>query len=216
MPGATELTNLGGVNFRWKNVYAKNGDFTGTLKLNDTHVSLVGHTHSGLVQSVTINDAQIDHRLLYTRASTDPSDPNVKTQIDYFFPEQSTSSSGTCRLGGPNHRWGALYSVNGEIQTSDRNVKRDIANINDLHMRMYDLLQPVSYKLIDGDRTHMGFISQDVQSAMAEAGLSDADFAGFCKDIVVDENMNQIWPEKTGKFPVGLTQLFNQSAEKVH
>ena len=36
------------------------------------------------------------------------------------------------------------------------------------------------------------------------------------KDIVVDENMNQIWPEKTGKLPVGLVGLFNRGTEKVH
>jgi len=30
------------------------------------------------------------------------------------------------------------------------------------------------------------------------------------KDTVVDTNLNQLWPENTGKLPIGLTQLFNQ------
>ncbi len=36
------------------------------------------------------------------------------------------------------------------------------------------------------------------------------------KDIVVDKNLNQIWPEKTGSLPVGLVQLFNRGTEKAH
>ena len=36
------------------------------------------------------------------------------------------------------------------------------------------------------------------------------------KDIVVDKNLNQLWPEKTGSLPVGLVELFNRGTEKVH
>lgn len=30
------------------------------------------------------------------------------------------------------------------------------------------------------------------------------------KDVVTDKNLNQLWPENTGKLPVGLVKLFNQ------
>ena len=54
------------------------------------------------------------------------------------------------------------------------------------------MLIPVSFQFIDGDRTHIGFISQDVEDAMNECGLTSLDFAGFCKDIkteyYIDEN----------------------------
>lgn len=45
-------------------------------------------------------------------------------------------------------------------------------------------LQPVSFLFKDGTsgRTHIGFIAQDVEQAMSECGLTDLDFAGFCKD----------------------------------
>ena len=47
------------------------------------------------------------------------------------------------------------------------------------------LLQPVSFTFKDGasGRTHIGFIAQDVEAAMKECGLTDLDFAGFCKDV---------------------------------
>ena len=36
------------------------------------------------------------------------------------------------------------------------------------------------------------------------------------EDIVVDKNLNQIWPAKTNKPPVGLVELLNKQTEKVH
>ena len=36
------------------------------------------------------------------------------------------------------------------------------------------------------------------------------------KDVVVDERLNQIWPAKTNKPPVGLVELLNKQTEKVY
>jgi hypothetical protein len=46
-------------------------------------------------------------------------------------------------------------------------------------------LLPVSFMFKSGTsgRTHIGFISQDVEAAMEELGMTSLDFAGFCKDI---------------------------------
>ena len=35
----------------------------------------------------------------------------------------------------------------------------------------------------DGVRAHIGFIAQDVEEAMTASGLTDLDFAGFCRDV---------------------------------
>lgn len=91
-------------------------------------------------------------------------------------------SNGALQLGAPNHKWGALYAQNGAIQTSDRNLKKDIHEIDDKYVDLFMKLLPVSFKFNDGVRTHIGFISQDVEEAMADVGLTDLDFAGFCKD----------------------------------
>ena len=47
-------------------------------------------------------------------------------------------------------------------------------------------LRPVSYKLKDGEsgRTHYGLIAQEVEETMSKLGISDMDFAGFCKDTI--------------------------------
>lgn len=101
-------------------------------------------------------------------------------------------SDGSVALGHPNFRWGQTYSTASAISTSDRTKKKDITPISDKYLDFFALLQPVTYRFIDGasGRIHVGFISQDVENAMAQAGLSDLDFAGFCKDKALDSEGN--------------------------
>jgi uncharacterized repeat protein (TIGR02543 family) len=105
-------------------------------------------------------------------------------------------ASDTLYLGDSNNKWKAVYAVNGTIQTSDRNQKKNIQSIDERYIALFDKLHPVSFEFSDAesDRVHIGFISQDVEAAMAEVGLTDLDFAGFCKDALV-ESVSDINPE---------------------
>ncbi len=87
------------------------------------------------------------------------------------------------------HLLGNTYSQTGEIITSDRNAKDNITSLTDNHIKFFSLLQPVSFTFTDGEsgRTHIGFISQDVENAMSQAGFTDLDFAGFCKAVKTKE-----------------------------
>lgn len=101
-------------------------------------------------------------------------------------------------LGTANYRWNEVYTSNSSITTSDRNLKENIKPLSKKHIDFFRLLAPVSFTFKDGKsgRTHIGFISQDVEEAMDKAGLTDLDFAGFCKDIKTvvkcDEDGNEI------------------------
>lgn len=88
-------------------------------------------------------------------------------------------------LGTANYRWNEVYTSNSSITTSDRNLKENIKPLSKKHIDFFRLLAPVSFTFKDGKsgRTHIGFISQDVEEAMDKVGLTDLDFAGFCKDI---------------------------------
>lgn len=96
-------------------------------------------------------------------------------------------------LGDSTYKWKTVYAVNGTIQTSDRNQKTDIADIDQRYIDLFDKLRPVSFAFSDpeSDRIHIGFISQDVEAAMEEVGLTDLDFAGFCRDALTE------WDEET-------------------
>lgn len=103
---------------------------------------------------------------------------------------------GEATSGKSSYRWSAVYAKDGEIQTSDKNLKKDFESISEQYENMFLKLNPLIYKFKDGIRKHSGFISQEVMDAMSECGLTDLDFAGFCKDVktefVLDENGKEI------------------------
>lgn len=105
----------------------------------------------------------------------------------------ATAGGGTLRpsvnakasLGNGSYRWTQLYAMTSTISTSDRNCKTNIQELDNRYLDMFMELLPVSFQLIEGTsgRTHIGFIAQDVEAAMQKYGISDLEFAGFCKDV---------------------------------
>ena len=83
-------------------------------------------------------------------------------------------------LGSDSYYWNNVYcySVN---QISDKNFKEDITPLADKYVDLFDKLNPVSFKFKGGNRTHTGFIAQDIETAMNEVGLTSSEFAGFYK-----------------------------------
>ena len=73
------------------------------------------------------------------------------------------------------------------------------------------LLLPVSFTFKDGNsgRTHIGFISQDVEEAMTKVGLTSLDFAGFCKDTMTEEIIND-------KNETERVQIYDENGEAVY
>ena len=93
-------------------------------------------------------------------------------------------TNGMLDLGTPNHKWSDIYATNGSIQTSDRTLKNSIQDPDERYEQLFMHLRPKSFKFNGGTsgRTHIGFISQDVEEAMDDVGLDSLEFAGFCKD----------------------------------
>lgn len=112
-------------------------------------------------------------------------------------------------LGSSNYRWRNIFTTNAVNVTSDRKLKSNIHYLedNDLFSQLLMKLLPCSftYKNIDEkddhDRTHIGFIAQDVESAMSELGLTSLDFAGLCKDqkTISKTITKTVMNEETGK-----------------
>lgn len=97
----------------------------------------------------------------------------------------SPKTDGLLLLGASSYRWGQIYSTTSSISSSDRNQKKDFAEFDERYEKLFAKLKPQLFKFKDGtsDRKHSGFISQDVEEAMLDVGLTAKDFAGFCKDI---------------------------------
>ena len=86
-------------------------------------------------------------------------------------------------LGSSSYKWKQIYSIYSTISTSDRREKKKIKPVPSKYLKLFDLLEPVVFHRKGGDRVHIGFISQDVESAIEKAGMTAEDFAGFCKDV---------------------------------
>lgn len=161
------------------------GIFTGGITVNNGDIKANRHVRVATSQKVIwdtgANVMSNGKQHLYFMGSDDG---NYTTHLGVhdgmwtFDPDVS----GNLQLGAPNHKWGSLYAKNGAIQTSDRNVKKNIHEIDDKYIDFFMRLKPVTFKFKDGKRTHVGFVSQDVEEAMKAVGLTDLDFAGFCKD----------------------------------
>lgn len=72
-----------------------------------------------------------------------------------------------------------LYKTSAVV-TSDRREKNSAEELPEAYMAMLDKLTPLRFKYNDkGDQYHVGFIAQDVEQAMTEAGLDREAFGGF-------------------------------------
>lgn len=123
------------------------------------------------------------------------------------------TKNGGASLGSSSYKWSTVYATNGTIQTSDRDQKENIQEIEQKHVDLFDMLRPVSYELTgeNHDRVHIGFISQDVKAAMDELGLTDLDFAGYCRDV----KMEDVIDEETGEV-VGTREVLDENGEPVY
>lgn len=90
-------------------------------------------------------------------------------------------------LGTPTNRWKDIYATNATINTSDRNAKTSIKNIDDNILEAWDNVSLVSFKFKDavekkGDeaRIHVGYIAQDVKEELAKSGIDACDYGLFC------------------------------------
>lgn len=66
---------------------------------------------------------------------------------------------------------------------SDRRIKKDIAYDMDKYAAFFRNLKPAAFRLNRGrsGRYHVGFVAQDVEQALLDAGLTTEDFAGFVR-----------------------------------
>ena len=64
---------------------------------------------------------------------------------------------------------------------SDRRIKTDIVSFDDNYDNFFDILSPCVFKFTIKDKTrkHSGFIAQEVQDALLQSNLSDADFGAI-------------------------------------
>jgi hypothetical protein len=133
-------------------------------------------------------------------------------------------------LGHTSNEWRDIYAGNGTIQSSDGNLKENIADSN-LGLTFINSLKPRTYKwkdytveetndVFDGEtnklidtvtstrtkthsRTHYGLIAQEVKTSLTAAGVDTKDFAGY-----IDGNITNA-ADGSGKLGLRYTEFIS-------
>ena len=79
-----------------------------------------------------------------------------------------------------------LHVGGAPIESSDGRLKENINYDLSPYLALFDQLKPCSYKFIKGQRTHLGMIAQEVESAAVGSGIDLAQFAAVCIDTEHD------------------------------
>ena len=176
-----------GMCVRNKTLLSVDGDVGCSLNLSNALWLRAHNTAGTLTRLIGMNSNDNVHMGDYNGDNISPVYIHAKGK-QYNFTDAAFCPNVTndVPLGLSNKRWSTVYAKTGTINTSDRTKKHDIKDLTEVYEKLFLKLQPKSFIFNDGDLVHIGAISQDVEDAMHELGMSAEDFAGFCKDIRYD------------------------------
>jgi hypothetical protein len=230
--GATNGSSVG------SNVIVSNGQYFGTINfVGADGTSLIeGASIRGEVDG-TPGANDMPGRLVFSTTADGASSPterlNLNRNGDARFSNTSIifpNTDNAVALGAVGNRFTALYAVNGTIQTSDLREKTQITD-SILGSAFVKSLRPVSYKWIEGgnsdtgkrdedgnyiyesvsgQRTHWGFIAQEVKQAVDDAGV---DFGGWVLADKDDSDSQQAL--RYDQFIAPLTKALQEALEKI-
>jgi hypothetical protein len=197
---------------------------------------IAGARIEGLVDG-TPGTNDMPGRLVFSTTADGASSPTERIRIRQsgqtsinnstaFYPDANNATA----LGDPSNRWTAVYAVNGTIQTSDGRQKTNIVDAQ-LGSDFVKSLRPVSYQWIEGgkrhtgeydednnwvyetvpgQRTHWGFIAQEVKQVVDAAGV---DFGGWVLTDKDDPESQQAL--RYDQFIAPLTKALQEALAKI-
>lgn len=118
-------------------------------------------------------------------------------QYGAFF---SPVSSGYICLGNSNNRFYGIYLSHSPNVSSDKRIKNNIIPISkglksreNIFEQLFDLLKPVSFSLSNdkSNKTHIGFVAQDVSNALSSLGVKEDNFELIDHMFFTDEETGE-------------------------
>ena len=142
----------------------------------------------GTAVQMTVNHQYID----WTALCNDKTYTQKKPAAQLLIKGHVIPTAGSLYdLGTSSVPWKTVFTQDGTVKQSDFNVKNTIQSLSSAYEDVFDSLFPVSYVYNNNssNRKHLGFIAQDVKSAITRSGLTTQDFAGYCEWINEDGSM---------------------------
>lgn len=118
-------------------------------------------------------------------------------QYGAFF---SPVISGYICLGNSNNRFFGVYLSHSPNVSSDKRIKNNIVPISkglknreNIFEQLFDLLKPVSFSLNNdkSNKTHIGFVAQDVSNALSSLGVKEDNFELIDHMFFTDEETGE-------------------------
>lgn len=181
-----------------------NGGITVSMK-SSFNGDLVANKEFICASRITVTGTNYPH--FYASGDTCTIGKDTSNQLCIQGGTIRPGGNGHQNLGNGSHRWATIYAVTGSINTSDKNEKKDIQELDEQYSKDIIMgLKPVSYKFIknDSNRTHNGFIAQDIEKSLTSMGLTTQDFAAVCKwqKVHCEDGVNETPIE--GEYSYGL------------
>lgn len=179
------VTTISGDNIRTGQVTSDHIHLGGEMHITETVSSgAYGGSFGYLTGSTADGNVTYGVGIMHSSSSGQLLCSSGGARIGYGSYSSVTCTQGRVSLTGPEIVVnGTLKNADGTVITSDRNRKEDIRENLDGYLALFDLLRPASFRLKGRTRRHLGFIAQDVETAMKAAGIESGDFAG----LVIDE-----------------------------
>ena len=100
------------------------------------------------------------------------------------------SNNGQIKLGIAEARWKEIWCTQSSINSSsDKRLKQQIDSIDDKLLDAWENVEPAQYKFNDAVETkgksaryHLGYVSQDIQSALEKSGVNASEYGFFLYD----------------------------------
>ena len=141
----------------------------------------IGTTNSAL-DNINTNILRTDY-IRYKGATSSTSGLQL-TSTDLYPVSNGGYSLGTATRQFKDVRALNVYVNGSPVSGSDKRKKKNIKDLARKYIRMFFKLCPVTYKYKNGqsNRTHAGFIAQEVEQAAKDEGIELEDLAAVCID----------------------------------
>ena len=103
--------------------------------------------------------------------------------------------SGTGQQGLLAGTWRVGNLSSSSAVTSDLNLKNSIKAMDEKYEGFFNNIEPITYKYNDAesDRTHTGYIAQQIGQSLVDNGLTNQDFAGL---VITNFNLSENEPQR--------------------
>lgn len=163
-------------------------DTTGVLSIgNSSRRFKDGHFVTLYVDGVEVTQELFDELRKPTGMKSSTTTREISFAGSVLLPDVSNAVS----LGSSIRQYKEGYFTNlyldgSAVSTSDRRKKKFIKKLPNKFEQFFLKLRPVTFKYKKGTsgRTHVGFVAQEVEQAMTDAGISREEFGG----LVIQEN----------------------------